>query len=218
MRKRGSTPICCLALIALFLAACSGGGATPEPPASASAAPATASPAPVPTATPPPTATGVPLPETLLADAGRLCTSQAPRGGEILPIEGISLETPVMTVFSQATTGEVWEYGAYTDIATGPGRTPHFDPIEAVTAGSVKTLVCIGESQDELIAHYSDGKPAVKLNWFVWLVRWPDGGLIASQFFWGDEPPATKSANGKPGFGAPPIAAVEAWLMSAVKP
>jgi hypothetical protein len=174
-----------------------------------------------PSETPSPTSLPTPtmghLARTILNDAGQLCSSNHPSTGEYPPLEGANPEIPLITLFSRATVNENWEYGPA--VIAGDGLysySPKFDFIEAITAASVKTIVCIGESQDRLIENYSDGQPAIKRNWFVWLVRWPSGELISAKFFWGDEPPTHKAADGKPGYGYPPIRDVQTWLMAAV--
>jgi hypothetical protein len=190
-------------------------------PATKTEALATATPTRTPTETPSPTSLPTPtvghLARTILNDAGQLCSSNHPSTGEYPPLEGVNLEIPLMTLFSGATEFNNWEYGPTVVVQDGFNNySPKFDFIEAITAASVKTIVCIGESQETLIANYSDGQPAIKRNWFVWLVHWPDGELISAKFFWGDEPPTHKAADGKPGYGYPPIRDAQTWLMSAV--
>jgi len=62
---------------------------------------------------------------------------------------------------------------------------------------------------------YTDGADAIQYEWFVSLIAYPQGNVIAAYaYLLGGEPPETKLANGTPGYGSSPATAAIGWLLA----
>ena len=196
-------PAFSLVIIFSLLVGCSTGAPVTLPQGTPVPAKETFTPMPSPTLIPSPTATLGPRAETILSAAGELCNSQQ-LDAENRSLEETALHVPLMTLINMGSNAEGWQY------------TPFIPYVEAYTADEVRMLVCVRETYKN-VGNYDDGSSAMQRLWFVQLVSWPDGKLLASNHFEGSPPPQSKIADSGPGFGLPPQAETEEWLMPAVQ-
>jgi WD40 repeat protein len=154
---------------------------------------ATLSPTPTATVTPIPSPTS--SPELILSQASQTCEAafgKRPTGGEIQP--------GIMSILKQ---GETWSYYPL---------LPSI--VEAHTPDDIKNIYCLWE-YEKTVEQYTDNQPAIQYEWFVSLVTYPQGNVIAAySYLLGDYPPETKPANGLPGYGTRPESAAVDWLLS----
>jgi hypothetical protein len=136
-----------------------------------------------------------PAAELLLGQASQVCEAafgQKPVGGDIQP--------GIMSILKQ---GETWYY--YPLLPSS---------VEAQTPDDIKNIFCLWQ-YEKTVKYYTDNQPAIQYKWFVSLVAYPQGNVIASYaYFLGDYPPSTKPSNGLPGYGTRPESAAVDWLLS----
>jgi len=119
-------------------------------------------------------------------------------------MEGTDVQVPLMTLLNTGSNDTEWQYA------------PFIPYVEAFTADNVRTLVCVWETLKN-VGSYDDGSSAMQRLWYVQLVSWPGGKLLAANRFEGGDPPKSKIADSGPGIGAPPQSEVESWLMPAAR-
>jgi WD40 repeat protein len=203
MRRINFFSICSAGAIFFYLAGCSTSTVVGTPTKLMLPATEISTPIPSPTATPLPTPTPGPRAETILKEAGELCNSQK-ADGPIKTFDEIEIQVPLMTLVNTGSNETEWQYA------------PFIPYVEAFTADSVKTLVCVWEALKN-VGSYDDGSSAMQRLWYVQLVSWPGGELLAADHFEGGDPPISKIADSGPGIGAPPQSDVEAWMMPAAR-
>lgn len=92
-----------------------------------------------------------------------------------------------------------------------PNPAIHLPGLEARTAASARTLVCVEETQLEM-GRYDSGEPAYTPSWDVTLVRLPDRKVYFLKVgFYGKEPPGIKFQKGA-GIGERPTKMFTEWL------
>ena len=63
----------------------------------------------------------------------------------------------------------------------------------AAAAGDAHALVCVLEQQVQVGSFAISGSPAVRIDYDVRLVSWPDGALLAGTSFTGGDPPSDRT-------------------------
>jgi WD domain, G-beta repeat len=115
-------------------------------------------------------------------------------------------EAPVYILFHREKSKAPW----------APNPAIHLPGIEAASAASARTLVCVEESQIEM-GQYDSGEPAYTPSWHVTLVRLSDRKVHFMRVgFYGKEPPGIKFHKGA-GVGERPTKMFAAWLPLVVK-
>jgi hypothetical protein len=94
----------------------------------------------------------------------------------------------------------------------------------ATSAGTARALLCLLERQVQVGSFEISGSPAIRIDYDVRLLSWPDGVLVAGASFTGGDPPSSRTVSAAcransdgygchdPLYGPSPAVDLESWL------